>query len=122
MEMLYKTGDWIEQTYNTFKDSNLVSETRLLQVDIAEYDVIRCTNGSEFRTINNTSIKLWQPSVNQLCLFWNNGHKIPRLGLLNSIINQNGKTLYLVDVDRAIGDDCFEFCAPYLGNLPKNFS
>lgn len=106
----FKVGDWVKHTYTMYVgNNNFKVKTKLLQISIAEHDVIKCTNGSEF-IIARDSIELWTPQPGEWCWY---GYEIVQ------VIDNSSKLLKICRQD----SDCYEELSynelePFIGELP----
>lgn len=108
----FKRGDWVRNKYTMYVgNNNFKVKTKLLQISIAEHDVIRCTNGSEF-IIARDSIELWTPQPGEWCWFWKGypSSEVPQL--------QQFKELEELGRYTTMQKGCFNHCEPFIGELP----
>ena len=110
MNPQFKVGDWIKHTYNMYVgNNNFEVKTKLLQISIAEHDVIKCTNGPEF-IIARDSIELWTPQPGEWCWFWNKNKLTQELRLAQ--FSHKDSTFY------SMHEHEFVYCEPFIGELP----
>ena len=70
---------------------------------------------------NDYKIELWTPKKGDLCWFWSEGMIIPVFDALDWIKDNSkglNKLKYVINNSNCIAICCYEFCAPFKGDLP----
>lgn len=91
-EPKFKEDAWVRERGNIYKFSDLLSDWT--------YELL------------SKSCELWEPKAGEFCWFWNESETHPTL----AVFTNKSLGLYYSD----ISNDGFDFCEPFIGELPTS--
>lgn len=109
--MTFKIGDWVSYD-NGFKDV-------LFQIKEFEcYGIIKHNS----KRIKEQYLKLWKPSRGEWCWFWSDDMQTPVLD--NFVYSKVDNTITFIELNpnpyvAHILDKAYQYCEPFIGELPS---
>ena len=109
----FQVGDFIIHNFIMWSNSE-ISKKEILQVEIVEHNVIKCTNGLEFN-IPNTNIKLWKPKVGEYIWDYEFG-----LAVVEDVSDDEDILCKECYNHKQRFKESLKNIQPFIGNLPTN--